>query len=140
MELYYLKNFVPASAPSHVLIAVCGASADVSPLLNKLLSFFECQRCGKCCKSHYQYVDLNKDEQIRFECDKLMFPCRYQSSIGECTTYETRPNGCRYYPYGIQKADNGPPELKDARFIIFNYHPDCRAMIPCLEKIKLYIQ
>jgi len=87
-----------------------------------VVSFLECQKCGKCCRPNDHKWDrgiiLTRDEaiQIRPYCkiDKrngqqyIKYPCQLQRN-NRCVQYLMRPLSCRLFPFNI--LYDGPDNL-----------------------------
>ena len=87
----------------------------------RILKFFKCKRCGRCCKVSPPTLEPEEIEAIchrlkidppRFiaefcefvgGCIRLKAPCPFleEHSIPRCTIYDLRPEPCRLYPFYI---------------------------------------
>ncbi len=84
----------------------------------EVLGYFECKRCGKCCRE--MPVHLNDDDIERLlridgeslfdkmnedEVDNyLRTPCPYLRD-DVCTIYENRPTSCRIFPFVVIRPE-----------------------------------
>jgi len=86
----------------------------------KLLTFFQCKRCGRCCQTTPVQIDWAEVEQIaatinmhpkRFRKKFCFFrgkglflksPCpflKFSRQLAYCSIYEIRPKPCRRFPF-----------------------------------------
>ncbi len=81
-------------------------------LVEEVLSYYECEKCGGCCGFTEIYVtdnEYNSLKRLDREIDKkgtyrelgfyLTNPCAYQKCDKKCSVYIRRPFVCKVYPF-----------------------------------------
>lgn len=78
--------------------------------IRTLLSMYECEQCGRCCRRERVTVspgDIRKNRKLTAHIEKVIMmgyatmelPCHFISDSNTCTTYINRPFSCKRYPF-----------------------------------------
>jgi Fe-S-cluster containining protein len=93
-----------------ILSNIKKAKEEFDQISIEILKYFECKRCGLCCKQPAGLTD--QDIERLYKIDKTIWdkldertvdnylktPCPYLKG-NECAVYEYRPNVCRTHPF-----------------------------------------